>query len=155
MKYIREKSRDVYLQGTQVENIFINEYLPAAPGDYVKVYIYASMYAGFDMEMNDQMIARQLGLSEKQVGDAWTYWEKMGAIRKIYFDASGELDFTVEFLDLRQQMYGKNDEPLPTPKRGEEKVFGNEQLKETFGQIEKIMERSMSSTEVRKVISWK
>lgn len=154
MKYIREKSRDVYLQGTQVENIFINEYLPAAPGDYVKVYIYASMYAGFDMEMNDQMIARQLGLSEKQVGDAWTYWEKMGAIRKIYFDASGELDFTVEFLDLRQQMYGKNDEPLPAPKRGEEKVFGNEQLKETFGQIEKIMERSMSSTEVRKVISW-
>ena len=64
MKYIREKSRDVYLQGTQVENIFINEYLPAAPGDYVKVYIYASMYAGFDMEMNDQMIARQLGLRE-------------------------------------------------------------------------------------------
>lgn len=118
MKYIREKSRDVYLQGTQVENIFINEYLPAAPGDYVKVYIYASMYAGFDMEMNDQMIARQLGLSEKQVGDAWTYWEKMGAIRKIYFDASGELDFTVEFLDLRQQMYGKNDEPCRPPSGG-------------------------------------
>lgn len=154
MKYIREKARDVYLHNTQVENIFINEYLPAAPGDFVKVYIYASMYAGFDMEMNDQMIARQLGLTEKQVADAWIYWEKMGAIRKVYFDEKGDLDFTVEFLDLRQQMYGKNTEPVAPSSRGEEKVYGDQQLKELFADVEKVLERSMSSTDVQKVIGW-
>ena len=37
MNFIRRKNRECFLHDTQVENIFINEYLPAAPGDYVKV----------------------------------------------------------------------------------------------------------------------
>ena len=40
MSFTREKIRDFYLLATDVENIFINEYMPAAPGDFVKVYLY-------------------------------------------------------------------------------------------------------------------
>lgn len=29
---------DLFLYTTDVENLFINEFLPGAPGDYVKVY---------------------------------------------------------------------------------------------------------------------
>ena len=45
MKYTIEENRDIYLGNTRVENLFINEYLPAASGDQVKVYIYGLMYA--------------------------------------------------------------------------------------------------------------
>ena len=38
MNFVREKIKDFYLLDSRIENIFINEYLPAAPGDYVKVY---------------------------------------------------------------------------------------------------------------------
>ena len=40
MSFNREKIKDFYLLTTDVENIFINEYMTAAPGDYVKVYLY-------------------------------------------------------------------------------------------------------------------
>ena len=33
MSFEREEIRDIYLLTTEVENIFINEYMPGAPGD--------------------------------------------------------------------------------------------------------------------------
>ena len=39
MNYIKEKTKDFYLLDSRFENIFINEYMPAAPGDYLKVYM--------------------------------------------------------------------------------------------------------------------
>ena len=43
MNFYRQKISDFFLRDTDIENIFINEYLPAAPGDYVKVFIYGYM----------------------------------------------------------------------------------------------------------------
>ena len=45
MSFKREKIKDFYLLSTDVENIFINEYMPEAPGDYVKVYLYGLLYS--------------------------------------------------------------------------------------------------------------
>ena len=45
MGFTKAKVKDFYLLTTDVENIFINEYLPAASGDYVKVYLYGLLYA--------------------------------------------------------------------------------------------------------------
>ena len=74
MNFYRQKISDFFLRDTDIENIFINEYLPAAPGDYVKVFIYGYMYAQYGMEISEHMIAEQLGLSEKLVAQAWNYW---------------------------------------------------------------------------------
>ena len=46
MSFEREEIRDIYLLTTEVENIFINEYMPGAPGDFVKVYLYGLLYSG-------------------------------------------------------------------------------------------------------------
>ena len=117
MNFIKEKIKDFYLLDASVENIFINEYMPAAPGDYVKVFLYAGMYAEYGLEMSTEKMAKQLGLSEKQVLDAWKYWEEIGAVKKRYFDSEGSVDFVVEFINLKEQFYGKNTAPV----RGEEK----------------------------------
>ena len=43
MIFSSRKPRDIYLLDSHLENVFINEFLPAAPGDYVKVYVYVCM----------------------------------------------------------------------------------------------------------------
>ena len=52
MKIERDKTRTCYLKDTAIENIFINEYMPDAPCEFVKVYLLAQMYAGKDEEVS-------------------------------------------------------------------------------------------------------
>lgn len=81
MNFKREIVKDLYLRDTNVENIFINEYLTQTPGDYVKVYLFALMYADYDTRMSNETIAKHLGLEDEDVLKAWTYWEKMGVVK--------------------------------------------------------------------------
>ena len=75
MDFIKSKIKDFYLLDTKIENIFISEYLPAAPGDYVKVFIYGYMYAEHGLSQTTGEMSRQLGISESDIGKAWNYWE--------------------------------------------------------------------------------
>ena len=63
--------------------------MPAAPGEFVKVYLYGLMYAQQGMEMSHEGLARQLHLSEDQLNDAWNYWAEMGAVKKTRNDEGG------------------------------------------------------------------
>ena len=152
MNFIKEKIKDFFLLDTKVENIFINEYMPSAPGDFVKVYLYASMYAEHGLEITEKAIAKQLGLSEEKVREAWEYWEERGVIRKRYFDTQGNVSFIVEFLSLKEQLYGKNTAPV----RGEasrpkgDNVFGNPEVKD----IEKALGRTLDSSELGQIMKW-
>ena len=107
MNFTREKIKDFYLLDTKVENIFINEYMAAAPGDFVKVYLFALLYAEYEMPMTNEMMAKQLNLSEDKILKAWTYWEEMGAIKRNYVDKPGKFDFNIEFINLKELFYGK------------------------------------------------
>ena len=40
MAWVEYDSQDLAFLTTQVENLFIDEYMGKAPGDYVKVYLY-------------------------------------------------------------------------------------------------------------------
>ncbi|QHI72226.1 hypothetical protein [Aminipila terrae] len=44
--FIKKKANELYLLDTNVENVFISEYMAGAPAEYVKVYLFALMYAG-------------------------------------------------------------------------------------------------------------
>ena len=156
MNFIKEKIKDFYLLDSRIENIFLNEYMPAAPGDFVKVFLYAEMYAEHGLNMTNEAMAKQLGLSEKRILEAWEYWEKMGTIRKHYLDSEGQIDFTVEFINLKEMFYGKSQ----TVAKGEKEkkdydvVFGNEAIKSTMAEIEKTLGRAMSSGEITEIITW-
>ena len=108
MNFVKEKSKDFYLLDSKIENIFINEYMPAARGDYVKVFIYGCMYAEHGLPMDNLTMAKQLGLSEKDVQDAWSYWEKMGAIKRRYDELHEDMGYYVEFINLKELLYGKS-----------------------------------------------
>lgn len=88
MKFQKERIKDLYLLDTRVENIFINEYLPVASGDFVKVYIFISMYAEHQLPVNIGIVSRELQLKEETVKEAITFWEEEGLLKRI----TGESD---------------------------------------------------------------
>lgn len=156
MEYIKEKTRDVYLLDSKIENIFINEYMPSAPGDFVKVFIYAAMYAEHGLDMDNGTMAKQLSLSEKRILEAWEYWEKTGAIRRLYPDRYRDGDFAVEFVNLKELLYGKNRIPAKDGKNADahNNVFGDSVVKSMMIGIERALGRTLGSAEVTRVLAW-
>ena len=53
IRFKKINTRNPLLFSTSVENMFISELLPAAPGDYVKVYLFGLMNAGFGAASGD------------------------------------------------------------------------------------------------------
>ena len=69
---------------TPIENLFLLEYLPAAPDAFLRVYLYARMLAlhpelGGDLSQ----MARALRLDEDAVYEAFAYWEQQGLARRV------------------------------------------------------------------------
>lgn len=109
IKLTTEDRKDLFLYKTRVENLFINEFLPNAPGDYVKVYLFGLMYAQFDQNLNTSKLSRIIGLSETEIEEAWIYWESQGLISRIIkTDANGEEELSICFHRLVEQLYGKS-----------------------------------------------
>lgn len=66
---------------TIISNTFIDQYMPAANGSYVKVYLYLlRCLTGTSQELDISYIADQLEDTEKDILRAIGYWEKTGLI---------------------------------------------------------------------------
>ena len=161
MKYIKAISKNPFLSNLEVENIFISEFMPDAPGDFVKIYLYAKYCAEMETEISEKELCAQLGITEDKLLEAWSYWEGVDVIRKRYIDGEGRFDFIVEFLDLKEELFGPGkDEDSPiaitqaTSKVEAKPVFGNEGVKRLMGQIENTMGRTLSVGELQTVIKW-
>lgn len=156
MNYIKGKIKEFYLLTSEIENIFLNEYMPAAPGDYVKVYLFGLMYAQQSEEMTHQALARQLRLSAEDVDKAWTYWAEMGVVKKHSHGNPGILNYDIEFLSLRDQMYGRSmDFEEPEEELQEvPQMTASQDLKMMLGDIERLSGKILSAKEAQEVYSW-
>lgn len=140
-----------------VENIFINEYMPEAEGDFVKVYLLTKAYADADKNISDDELAKQLNITKERILEAWNYWEEWGVIKKHYFGEEGRLDFGVEFINLKELLYGADATPAPTGKGEDIKVtpvFGSDNINELMEQIEKKFGRTLSTTDLQSIVKW-
>ena len=169
------KRKDIFLYSTTVENLFINEFLPDAPGDCVKVFLFGLMYAQYDEEISNRTLALTLGMSEKDVDNAWKYWESKGLVRL----ANKDDDVYIEFVRQIDLFYGKTIEesyPVPQPagtsgkeaEEGQQKTRDadretdegaeeliarliNQQLREIFDKYQMLTGRTMSRHEAGKL----
>jgi DnaD/phage-associated family protein len=67
---------------TQIENAFIRNFMPFASGDAVKVYLYGLMQCQSGVgESTIPTFALALSLSERDVHDAFLYWQDCGLVR--------------------------------------------------------------------------
>ena len=116
-----DKGRDIFLHRTKVENLFISEYLPDAPGDYVKVFLFGLMYAQYELRPDRSELAKLLALSEAEIAEAWIYWESRGLVRIVREkDSNNEEVSHVIFLSKIDELYGKLSEAQPAEAAAEE-----------------------------------
>lgn len=161
MKYIKATSKNPFLSNLQVENIFISEFMPDAPGDFVKIYLYAKFCAEMETEISEKEMCAQLGITEERLLEAWSYWEGLDVIRKRYIDGEGRFDFIVEFLDLKEELFSPTNEEettsvnkTPSSKVEAKPTFGNEGVKRLVSQIESALGRTLSVSELQTIIKW-
>ena len=84
---------------TPVSNVFIENYMPAARGEFVKVYLLGLKYCvSGEPGVASQIMASSLHLLETDVLNAWTYWSDAGVIKMIPMDNMG--NFSIQFMDL-------------------------------------------------------
>ena len=155
MAFKKETPKDYFLLDTQVENMFINEYMASAPGEHVKVYLFARMYATLDKEITNEEIAKYLSLEHEDVLQAWTYWEKLGVIKKSIPNPEDKLNYDVVFLSLKEQLYGDREGDIPfIDEQGSVASMSDENIKKMFEKIEKSKGQIVSGTEMMEVVSW-
>lgn len=88
-------SHDAAVSATAVENLFLEEYMPGAPGEYVKVYLYGLMLCHAEKEGD---IARALSLEEQEVREAFLYWQCEGLVQILSYEP-----FLVEYRSVKKR----------------------------------------------------
>ena len=70
---------------TLLDNAFINEFMPTASGNAIKVYIYGLALCSSPYSRDNELdsMANVLGLTIDEIIDAFTYWQEMGIIHII------------------------------------------------------------------------
>lgn len=144
-KLTLDKKRDIFLHTTKVENLFISEYLPDAPGEYIKVYLFGLMYAQYEVEPNRQEIAKLLAISADEVEEAWIYWDSKGLVKNVKErDENGEEVNRIVFLNQIDLLYGK----VPQAETPEEAYTPS-----TEDEVEVPLDVSIDSNEFDEVMS--
>ena len=76
---------------TMVHNRFIDEYMPQANGEFVKIYLYLlRVLSSRDRELSVSTIADKFNHTENDVVRALKYWEQQGLLA-LSFDAGHNL----------------------------------------------------------------
>ncbi|MGI6160752.1 MAG: DnaD domain protein [Christensenellales bacterium] len=82
MSFVKFSDSVCMFDVTPLENLYIEEYMRRAPGDFVKVYIYGLMHCYHAREATTRTFAHALSLEENEVLNAFNYWERQGLIRR-------------------------------------------------------------------------
>lgn len=83
MSFCRFSTELVANNKTEIDNIFIDNFLPSAPDMCVKVYLYGLYLATNDNEMENTFasFAKKLNISELDLESAFRYWEEQGLVQ--------------------------------------------------------------------------
>ncbi|MBR5640960.1 MAG: DnaD domain protein [Firmicutes bacterium] len=150
MEYSKQNVSNYYLYDTQVENLFLSEYMASAPGEFVKAYLVAAMYAQFNMPADDRIVAKAAGVDPEKMAECWAYWESRGVVRRVYTDPEGGA-YDIELVNLREEVFGSRA-PSAEPKavaRMDDKA-----LARLYRDIEASAGRMLEAREPEEVASW-
>ncbi len=148
MTFLKEKPDNVFLTDTKIENIFVNEYIATAPGDYVKVFLVVSMYAETEVEHSNEEIAKILKLSEDDIEKALIYWEEYGALKRVNGD--------IVIVSLKNKVFGSSKKEAPVEKKESKPVelLDNKGLRDMYDTIEKIIKKPITPNDALKIQEW-
>lgn len=165
------------MEATLLSNIFIDEYMPEANGEFVKVYIYLlRILRNAPVSFSLEQMADRLLCTEGDILRALKYWSKVGLIsleenadHKLcgislippVASASGETAASKVSPILETPEQPKAEEPLPEPKAITVKPLTPDRIKE-LKQNEEIVQllyiaeqylgKTLSPTEIQKLL---
>lgn len=154
MAFYKEKIKNYYLKDTPLENMFISEYMPGAPSDYVKVYLYAYMHSGLNLIMENDDIARDLNMNIEDVLKAWTYWESLKVVRKYYPNPKDKMHYDIEFVSLKNALFCASNEDTENKLPSGFSQLNDESISNMFKEVEHIIGGFMRHEDRVQIVSW-
>ncbi|RVU55723.1 DnaD domain protein [Anaerosphaera multitolerans] len=156
--YFKLKKLSMDLGDTPIENIFINDYMPGADGNFVKVYLMGYKLAresGGLRKFDNNLIADLLGLIESDVLRAWDYWEKAGIVTKEY-DGEDEDDFNIIFLNLKE-LYIQNiySAPKIEERVDQNSILDDPKIADLLSKAEYYLRGQISVAKKQEIASWR
>ena len=159
---------DALNSATSVSNIFIDEYMSGANGEFVKVYLYLLRLMNLpDAYFSISSIADKFEHTEKDIKRALSYWERMHLLR-LEYDANQNLTgiclldsscITAENDSGQQSQAPVRQEPVEqkSQKRqySADDIDGfrrNEAVAELFFIAERYLSRTLSATDVNTIL---
>lgn len=85
MSFCKFSSQSIINNKTEVDNIFINDFLPYAPDNAVKVYLYGLYKCNSSSSYDNTLesFAKVLKISEEEILDIYKFWENEGLVQVI------------------------------------------------------------------------
>lgn len=138
--------KNTQLDFTPVSNVFIENYMPKARGEFIKVYLLLLKYnASNEPGVNCSILASSLNLLESDVMNALDYWNEQGVIKLTSIDRLN--NFSIEFLPL-------SDESIQNSNINILDALNNSSTNDMLRDIEKIISRPLSTKEMEMYLSW-
>lgn len=143
---------------TIINNIFITDYLPLSPPDFVKIYI-ASMsiaQSSSEDEFDSGRLGKALNLEKDVILSAWEYWESKELISLVpYQTESGESDFIIKFNTPKVLPKAEVRPAAPvSPARRLADSFQDNGIKDMFDFIKALMGRELNQNELMVFLDW-
>ena len=134
MNHFIFESRNDDMGVTVVENLFINHFMPQARGDYVKVYMYGLKCTQNRIEEmpSNYRLAKNLGLDEATVRDAFRYWHSKQIIEYIHLE---KRNYEIIYRNISTMVFT----PEKFKKNGSftETIASNSKKQNMFSELEK------------------
>ena len=79
---LEQNDKSMLFSYTELPDVFFTEYLSAAKGDYIKVYLYILFLSKYNRDIKITDLSKKLSLPFGIIQEALIYWENQGAIIK-------------------------------------------------------------------------
>lgn len=155
--FFRKQVKEAFLFDTKVENLFISEYMVAAPGDFVKVYLFALMYSDLEENISNETIGKHLNIPIEEVLKAWTYWESLGIVKKHFINPEDKFRYKIEMINIKELIYSKNSKRKKAGTEITDKtkaILEDKTIKDMYTTIEKVTGRLLGGKEPVEIMSW-
>ena len=130
---------------TLLDNNFIDNFLPKARGEYVKIFILILKYASCgEVGFDSSFLAKNLNLLESDIKNALNYWNDMGVIKLTTID---DKISNIEFLKLSESSSVTSSLNLINE-------INDNNLIDFFKEVEMIIGRPLSQKEMETYINW-
>lgn len=126
---------------------FIENHMPQAHGEYVKVYLYAMAAAFKERKIDNEDIAKKLHILVTDVENAWKYWSESGLLT-----LNGDV---IEFAGEREMVAIREDKPPHVSSRDIAAALKlNPNMKDTISMVEQLLNKPLSQREITTIFNF-